>query len=71
MVHEIIGPLWSFFITGLISLFIIIDPLGNLFPYLALCSGLSPQAARGLAGRACFFSFVILALFVVAGRFIV
>ena len=71
MVHEIIGPLWSFFITGLISLFIIIDPPGNLFPYLALSSGLSPQAARGLAGRACFFSFVILALFVVAGRFII
>jgi multiple antibiotic resistance protein len=32
---------------------------------------LSPQAARGLAGRACFFSFVILALFVIAGRFII
>ena len=71
MVHEIIGPLWSFFITSLISLFIIIDPPGNLFPYLALSSDLSPQAARGLAGRACFFSFVILALFVMAGRFII
>ena len=71
MVHEIIGPLWSFFITSLISLFIIIDPPGNLFPYLSLSSDLSPQAARGLAGRACFFSFVILALFVIAGRFII
>jgi len=71
MVHEIIGPLWSFFITSLISLFIIIDPLGNLFPYLSLSADFSPQAARGLAGRACFFSFVILALFVIAGRFII
>jgi multiple antibiotic resistance protein len=71
MVHEIIGPLWSFFITSLISLFIIIDPPGNLFPYLALSSDLAPQAARGLAGRACFFSFVILALFVLAGRFVI
>jgi len=71
MVHEIIGPLWSFFITSLISLFIIIDPPGNLFPYLSLSSDLSPQAARGLAGRACSFSFVILALFVIAGRFII
>jgi multiple antibiotic resistance protein len=71
MVHEIIGPLWSFFITSLITLFIIIDPPGNLFPYLALSSDLAPQAARGLAGRACFFSFVILALFVLAGRFVI
>ena len=71
MVHEIIGPLWSFFITSLISLFIIIDPPGNLFPYLALSSDFSPRAARGLAGRACFFSFVILALFVLAGRFVI
>jgi multiple antibiotic resistance protein len=71
MVYEIIGPLWSFFITSLISLFIIIDPPGNLFPYLILSSDFSPQAARGLAGRACLFSFVILALFVVAGRFVI
>jgi multiple antibiotic resistance protein len=71
MVHEILGPLWSFFITSLISLFIIIDPPGNLVPYLALSREFSPEAARGLASRACIFAFVILGLFVVIGRFII
>jgi multiple antibiotic resistance protein len=71
MVHEILGPLWSFFITSLISLFIIIDPPGNLFPYLALSAEFSPEGARGLASRACLFAFVILGLFVVLGRFII
>jgi multiple antibiotic resistance protein len=71
MVHEVLGPLWSFFITSLISLFIIIDPPGNLFPYLALSAGLSPQGARGLASRACLFAFVILGLFVVLGRLVI
>jgi multiple antibiotic resistance protein len=70
-VHEILGPIWSFFITGFISLFIIIDPLGCLFPYLALSTGFSPQGARGLASRACIFSFVILGLVLAAGRFII
>ncbi len=68
--HEILGPIWSFFITSLISLFIIIDPPGNLFPYLALSTEFPPQAGRGLAGRACFYAFVILGLFVIIGRFI-
>jgi multiple antibiotic resistance protein len=71
MVHEVLGPLWSFFITSLISLFIIIDPPGNLFPYLALSAEFSPQGARGLASRACLFAFVILGLSVVLGRFII
>jgi multiple antibiotic resistance protein len=70
-VHEFLGPHWSFFITALISLFIIIDPPGNLFPYLALSAGFPPEKARKLAGRACLYSFVILALFVVIGRFII
>jgi multiple antibiotic resistance protein len=70
-VHEFLGPYGSFFITALISLFIIIDPPGNIFPYLALSAGFSPEKARKLAGRACLYSFVILALFVVIGRFII
>jgi multiple antibiotic resistance protein len=71
MVHEILSPLWSFFITSLISLFIIIDPPGNLFPFLALSAQFPPRSARGLAGRACFYSFVILVLFLIVGRFII
>jgi multiple antibiotic resistance protein len=59
-----------FLVTGLISLFIIIDPPGNIFSYLTLSAGLAPAAARGLAWRACFYAFLILALFIVVGRLI-
>jgi multiple antibiotic resistance protein len=60
----------SFFITSLISLFVIIDPTGNIFPFLALSSGIGPGQARSLAGRACLFAFVILTFFVVLGRLV-
>ncbi len=70
MVHEFLGPIWSLFITSLISFFVILDPLGNVFPYLALASAYPPAAARNLAARACFYSFVILAVFALLGRFI-
>jgi multiple antibiotic resistance protein len=58
----------AFLVTSLISLFIIIDPPGNIFPYLALSAGLAPATARGLAWRACLYAFLILALFLGMGR---
>jgi multiple antibiotic resistance protein len=48
----------------------IIDPPGNIFPYLALSAGLSPAPARTLAWQACLSAFLILALFIVVGRLI-
>jgi multiple antibiotic resistance protein len=60
----------SFFITSFISLFVIIDPTGNIFPFLALSSGVGPGKARALAGRACLFSFVILTFFVALGKLV-
>jgi multiple antibiotic resistance protein len=60
----------AFLITCLISLFIIIDPLGNVFPFLALSTEFTPAAARGLARRASLYAFIILALFVGVGRII-
>jgi multiple antibiotic resistance protein len=60
----------SFFITSFISLFVIIDPTGNIFPFLALSSGLDQGQARALAGRACLIAFVILAFFVALGRLV-
>jgi hypothetical protein len=50
----------SFFVTSFISLFVIVDPTGNILPFLALCSGLAPGTARAMAGRACLFGFLIL-----------
>jgi multiple antibiotic resistance protein len=58
------------FITSLVSLLVIVDPLGNIFSFLALSSGCSPDAARALARRACVYAFVILTAFIFAGRLV-
>jgi multiple antibiotic resistance protein len=71
MIHEYLIPIWPFFITSLVSFFVIIDPTGNIFAFLALAAGAPAAATRHLAGRACFYSFVILALFALVGRFII
>jgi multiple antibiotic resistance protein len=60
------GP--SFFITALISLFVIIDPPGNMFPYLALSQNAAPPVRRTMARHACCYAFLILALFIAVGR---
>ncbi|MFA4901669.1 MAG: NAAT family transporter [Desulfobaccales bacterium] len=67
---DFIGPAGSFLITSLISLFIIIDPPGNIFPFLALSAAYSPIAARRLAWQACLYAFLILTLIVLVGRLI-
>ena len=71
MVYDFLGPIWSVFITSLVSLFVILDPLGNIFPYLALTAERPPADTRKVAVKACFFSFLILAVFALAGRFII
>ena len=68
MEHDFLGAHGAFLVTSLISLFIIIDPAGNIFPYLSLSAGFAPATARGLAWRACLYAFLILALFVGVGR---
>ncbi len=60
----------SFFITSFISLFVIVDPTGNIFPFLALSAGIAPSLARALAGRACLYGFLILVFFVALGRLV-
>jgi multiple antibiotic resistance protein len=60
----------SFFITSTVSLFVIVDPTGNIFPYLSLSAGVAPGKARALAGRACLYSFLILTFFVGLGRLV-
>jgi multiple antibiotic resistance protein len=71
MVHDFLGPIWSVFITNFVSLFVIIDPLGNVFPYLALTAGLPPADTRKVPAKACLYSFIILAVFALVGRFII
>lgn len=71
LIHDLLAPIWSLFITSLVSLFVILDPLGNVFPYLALTAERPPAATRMVAGKACCYSFLILAVFALAGRFII
>lgn len=70
MMTKIITSEATFFITALISLFVIIDPPGNLFPYLAFSAELPRPAARGLAWRSCFYAFLVLTLSAFVGRLV-
>jgi multiple antibiotic resistance protein len=70
MGHGFLSFAGSFFITSLISLFIIIDPPGNIFPFLALSEGFEPPATRSLAWQSCLYAFIILVLFIAVGRLI-
>lgn len=70
MTQDYLGSTGAFFITSLISLFVIIDPPANIFPYLALSTGYPPQKAKSMAWRACLYALLILAIFTVIGRFI-
>ena len=70
MVFELPNHSVALFITSLVSLIIIVDPPGNIFSYLALSSGCSPEASKALARRACFYAFIILTVFVFAGRLV-
>lgn len=69
MFPEFFNGASAFFITALISLLVIIDPPGNVFPYLALSSPAAPLS-RVMARRACLYAFFILALFIVLGRLV-
>lgn len=71
MVHDFLSPIWPIFITSLVSLFVILDPLGNIFPYLALTAEYPPADTRKVAVKACGYSFLILTVFALAGRFII
>jgi multiple antibiotic resistance protein len=71
MLYDLLDPVWPVFITSLVSLFVILDPLGNVFPYLALTAERPPADTRKVAGKACLYSFLILAVFTLAGRYII
>jgi len=70
MVTEFAGHALHLFVTSLVSLWVIVDPPGNILAYLTLSAGFDPEAARELARRACLFSFLVLTTFIVAGRLI-
>ncbi len=55
-------------ITAFATLFVIIDPIGLTPLFVALTQGMSDQARRAIALRACVLSVVILLLFAVFGE---
>jgi len=59
---------WTFVAVTFVSLFTMIDPLGNIPVFIALTEGLSPRDVRRVAGRATLTAIVILILFQFAGQ---
>ncbi len=58
------------FLQAFVTLFAILDPLGNTPVFLALTANLSAQTRRGVALRATVYMVAVLLFFSLAGRFI-
>jgi multiple antibiotic resistance protein len=59
---------WTFVAVTFVSIFTMIDPLGNIPVFIALTEGLRPRDVRRVAGRATLTAIVILILFQFAGQ---
>lgn len=62
------ADLWTFVVVSFVSLFTMIDPVGNVPVFIALTEGLGPQHVRRVAFRAVLTAIVILVLFQFAGQ---
>jgi multiple antibiotic resistance protein len=60
--------LMSQYLTDLITLWVVIDPIGTLPVFLAVTAGMGAPAARRTAVRATMAAFAVLLFFVVAGQ---
>lgn len=58
----------AFLITGFVTLFVIMDPIGLAPIFVALTQGMSPEKRRAIAIRACVTSGLLLSLFAVFGE---
>lgn len=58
----------AFFITGFVTLFVIMDPIGLAPIFVALTQGMSPEKRRSIALRACLTAGILLALFALFGE---
>lgn len=57
----------TFALSAFATLFVVIDPVGQVPLFVALTQGISAQKRRAIALRACVFAVIILALFGLAG----
>lgn len=60
--------LLSFLLVCFVSIFTMVDPIGNVPIFIALTEGLSSKEARRVAFRACLFASAILLLFMITGE---
>lgn len=58
----------AFVITAFVTMFVVIDPIGLTPLFLALTQGISPDARRRIAIRACGIGMVVLLLFALFGE---
>lgn len=58
----------AFFITGFVTLFVIMDPIGLAPLFVALTHGMPAQKRRAIAIRACVISGILLSLFALFGE---
>lgn len=58
----------AFLITGFVTLFVIIDPIGLTPMFVALTQGMAPQRRRSIAFRAVVVAFFVLSLFTLFGE---
>jgi len=58
----------AFFITGFVTLFVIMDPIGLAPIFVALTQGISPEKRRRIALRACLTAGILLSLFALFGE---
>ncbi|CUH69478.1 MAG: MarC family protein [Pseudomonadota bacterium] len=58
----------AFLITGFVTLFVIMDPIGLAPIFVALTQGMSPEKRRAIAIRACVTSGLLLSLFAIFGE---
>jgi multiple antibiotic resistance protein len=61
------AEIWTFLVVTFVSIFTMIDPLGNIPVFIALTEGLRPVEVRRVAGRAVLTALAILVLFQFAG----
>jgi len=57
----------EFLVSALVTLLVVVDPLGLIPAFLGITAGLPPQARRSAAIRACFIAFAILTGAALAG----
>lgn len=61
---------WQDFVTNLVTLWVVLDPVSTVPVFIALTAGMTAQRRRAVAGRAVLIAGAVLLFFIVAGQFL-